>query len=317
VAKWVLDSGKEAGWSTDTLSSSKALYIPLIAHGKVTGALAYMPNDHATPPGEEARNLLLALCGQIAFYFEQEIYREQAQTAEEFKRSEKLYQTILNSVSHEIKTPITAIIGLVSALEDEKIAGDPAARKPILDELAESAERLDWEVTNILDMSRLSSGVIKLKKEWFEARDLVESCAAKLGPKLRERNLNIDLPEDLPFLHADFALMEQALGNIMANALNYTQPGVAIEIAATQKEDRLMIRVADKGPGIPREYVGKVFDRFFRVPGTPSGGTGLGLAIAKAVVELHGGSIAADNPGSGGAEFVITLPIDKQPELNK
>ncbi|MBI5743079.1 MAG: sensor histidine kinase KdpD [Elusimicrobia bacterium] len=317
VAKWVMENGREAGWSTETLSSAQALYIPLIAHGKVTGVLAYMPNNPGVAPEEETRSLLLSVCGQLAFYLGQEIYREQALTAQELQRSEKLYQTILNSVSHEIKTPITAIIGLVSALEDEKIGGDQATRKPILDELSESAERLDREVTNILDMSRLSSGVISLKKEWFEARDLVESCAAKLGPKLRERELKLDLPEDLPFLHADFSLMEQALGNILANALNYTRPGIAIEIAAAQREDKLTIRVTDKGPGIPREYVGKVFDRFFRVPGTPSGGTGLGLAIAKAVVELHGGTISAENPGGGGAEFVLTLPVEPQPELNK
>ncbi|HNW44421.1 MAG TPA: ATP-binding protein, partial [Elusimicrobiales bacterium] len=226
-------------------------------------------------------------------------------------------QTILSSVSHEIKTPITAIIGLVSALEDENIAGDLAARKPILDELSESAERLDREVTNILDMSRLSAGAISLKKEWFEPRDLVESCLARLAPKLRGRKLKLDIPEDLPFLHADFSLMEQAFGNILANALNYTRAEAEIEIGAARKGDSLALRVADNGPGIPREYVGKVFDRFFRVPGTPAGGTGLGLAIAKAVAELHGGGIAADNPAGGGAEFTITLPVEPQPELDK
>jgi two-component system sensor histidine kinase KdpD len=317
VAKWVLENGKEAGWSTETLSSAQALYVPLIAHGKVTGVIAYMPDDPRAALTEEARSLFLAVCGQLAFYLEQEQYRRQARSAEELQRSEKLYQTILNSVSHEIKTPITAIIGLVSALEDEKIAGDPKARKPILDELSESAERLDREVTNILDMSRLSSGVISLKKEWFEARELAESCLAKLSPKLRGRKINLDFPEKLPFLHADFSLMEQALGNIISNAVNYTPPEVPIEIGAAQKEDKISIRVADKGAGIPREYVGKVFDRFFRVPGTPSGGTGLGLAIAKAVAELHGGGIFVDNSAGGGAEFVITLPVERQPELRQ
>lgn len=317
VAKWTLENGKEAGWSTETLSSAQALYIPLIAHGKVTGVLAYMPDSHAAALTEETRSLLLAVCGQLALYLEQELYRRQARNTEELQRSEKLYQTILNSVSHEIKTPITAIIGLVSALEDEKIAGDLKARKPILDELSESAERLDREVTNILDMSRLSSGVISLKKEWFEARELAEACLAKLGAKLRERKLDLDFPEGLPFLHADFSLMEQALGNIISNAVNYTPPEVPITISAIYKEDKIFIKVADKGAGIPREYVGKVFDRFFRVPGTPSGGTGLGLAIAKAVAELHGGGIYAENPEDGGAEFVMKLPVERQPELNK
>ncbi|HAH30684.1 MAG TPA: sensor histidine kinase KdpD [Elusimicrobia bacterium] len=315
VAKWVMDNGKEAGWSTDTLSSSQALYIPLIAYGKIMGVLAYMPNNSGIPLGEEAKSLMLALCGQIAFYFKQVLYREQAQSAEELKRSEKLYQTILNSVSHEIKTPITAIIGLVSALEDEKIAIDPLARKPILDELSEAAERLNREVTNILDMSRLSSGLLSLKKEWFDVRELAESCVSKLSPRLDTHKLELHIPEKLPFLHADYALMEQVLVNILSNALNYTQPGSRIELSGAQEGDKIVIRVADSGHGIPQEYLNRVFDRFFRVPGTPTGGTGLGLAIAKTVVELHNGSITALNRPDGGAEFSITLPVEPQPNL--
>lgn len=317
VARWALENGKEAGWSTETLGSAQALYVPLSVGGKMLGVLSYMPNNHGAAPGEEERSLLLAVCGQLALYLEREVYLEQAQAAQELKRSEKLYQTILNSVSHELKTPITAIIGLVSALEDEKIAGDPAARSPILEELSESAERLDREVTNILDMSRLSSGTISLKKEWFEPRELIDACLSRLGLKLRGRGPKLDVPENLPFLHADFSLLEQALGNILSNALNYTPQDASIEIGAAQKGDSLVIRVADKGPGIPREYVGKVFDRFFRVPGTPAGGTGLGLAIAKAAAELHGGSVSAENLEGGGAVFAITLPVEQQPELKK
>ena len=315
VAKWVLDNGKEAGWSTDTLSSSQALYIPLVAHGKVTGTLSYMPANHATPLGEEAKGLLLALCGQIAFYFEQEIYREQAQASEALKRSEKIHQTILNSVSHEIKTPITAIIGLVSALEDDKIVLDPQARKPILDELAEAAERLNREVTNILDMSRLSSGLLSLKKEWFDVRELAESCASKFSHRLPTHSVVLNIAENMPFLHADYTLMEQALGNIVSNALNYTQTGSRIEINVAAKENSFLIRVADTGQGIPQEYLEKVFERFFRLPGTASGGTGLGLAIAKTVVELHNGTISASNRPDGGAEFQIILPVEPQPNL--
>ena len=315
VAKWTLDNGKEAGWNTETLSSSQALYLPLIAHGKVTGALAYMPNNNGNTLSEEAKSLLLALCGQLAFYFEQEIYREQAQAAQELKRSDKLYQTILNSVSHELKTPIAAVMGLVSALEDDKIASDPKARAPLLDELSEAAERLNREVNNILDMSRLSSGLLSLKKEWFDLRELAESCAAKLGKKLQGHKLEMAIPEKLPFLYADYALMEQALGNILSNALNYTQAGTSIELSAEQKDEKIILRVADSGQGIPQEYLGKVFDRFFRVPGTPAGGTGLGLAIAKTVVELHNGGIAVSNRPDGGAEFLITLPVEPQPDL--
>ncbi|MFA6433931.1 MAG: sensor histidine kinase KdpD [Elusimicrobiales bacterium] len=315
VAKWALDNGKEAGWSTDTLSSSQALYMPLTAYGKVTGVLAYMPNNPGTPLGEEAKSLMLAICGQIAFYFKQELYREQAQSAEELKRSEKLYQTILNSVSHEIKTPITAIIGLASALEDDKVISDPKARRQILDELSESAERLNGEVTNILDMSRLSSGTLSLKKEWFDARELAESCAAKLRQKLRGHELRLEIPEKLPYLHADYSLMEQALGNILSNALNYTQPGGRIELTAFTEDEKIMIRIADSGRGIPPEYLGKVFERFFRVPGAPAGGTGLGLAIAKAAAELHNGSITASNRKDGGAQFLLALPLEPQPDL--
>jgi two-component system sensor histidine kinase KdpD len=315
VAKWVLDNGKEAGWSTDTLSSSRALYIPLIAHGKVTGALAYMSYNPATPPAEEAKSLLLALCGQIAFYLEQEIYREQAQAAEDMKRSEKLYQAILSSVSHEIKTPITAIMGLVTALEDEKIVTDGAARGPILEELSEAADRLNREVTNILDMSRLSSGMISLKKEWFDARELAGDCVARCGRRLEGRSLEVKVAEGLPFLYADYGMMEQVISNVLSNALIYTGPGGRIDLDISQKENKVEIRISDSGTGIPPEYLEKVFERFFRVPGTAAGGTGLGLAIAKTVVDLHNGSISAANRPGGGAEFVITLPVEPQPKL--
>jgi two-component system sensor histidine kinase KdpD len=315
VAKWTIDNGKEAGWSTDTLSSSQALYIPLIAHGKVTGALSYLPNNHETQLAEDSKSLLLAICGQLAFYLEQEIYREQAQNAEEFKRSEKLYQAILNSVSHELKTPITAIIGLVSALEDEKIASAGEARRPILDELSEAAQRLNREVTNILDMSRLSSGLLKIKKEWFDLRELADDCAAIAGPRLGSHKLEMHIPDGLPFMHADYALLEQTLSNLLSNAISYTQPDSVIKVSAVQRGNALELRVADSGHGIPKEYLDKVFDRFFRVPGTPAGGTGLGLAIAKTVVELHGGSISAANREDGGAEFLISLPVEEQPKL--
>lgn len=315
VAKWVLDNGKEAGWETDTLASSQALYLPLVAHGKVTGVLAYMPSNHGSALREDSKNLMLAIGGQLAFYFEQEIYREEAQAAGELKRSEKLYQAILNSVSHEIKTPITAILGLASALEDEKIASDPKARGAILDELSDSAERLNREVTNILDMSRLSSGLLKLKKEWFDTRELADACLGKLSQRLHGYDLALRMQDGLPFLHADYSLMEQALGNVLANALNYTQPGGRIELSMARKGDIIEIRVADSGRGIPQAYLGKVFERFFRVPGSPGGGTGLGLAIAKTVVELHGGNITANNRPDGGAEFVIALPVEPQPEL--
>jgi two-component system sensor histidine kinase KdpD len=315
VAKWVLDNGKEAGWSTDTLSSSSALYVPLIAHGRITGVLAYIPGAPDAPLGEEERGLLLALCGQLAFYLEQELYRGQAHAAEDLKRSEKLYQAILSSVSHEIKTPITAIIGLVSALEDEKIAADGAARRPILDELSEAADRLNREVTNILDMSRLSSGMISLKKEWFDARELADDCVARCGRRLEGRSLEVKVEEGLPFLHADYGMMEQVLSNVLSNALNYTGPGGKIALGIARKEDKIEIRIADSGTGIPPEYLEKVFERFFRVPGTPAGGTGLGLAIAKTVVDLHNGAISAANRPGGGAEFTITLPVEPQPEL--
>jgi two-component system sensor histidine kinase KdpD len=315
VARWTLDNGKEAGWSTDTLSSSRALYVPLIAHGKITGVLAYVPRDPDMPLGEEARSLLLALSGQLAFYLEQEMYREQAQAANDLKRSEKLYQAILSSVSHEIKTPITAIIGLVSALEDEKIVSDNAARQPILHELSEAAERLNTEVSNILDMSRLSSGLIDLKKEWFDARELAEACAVKAGRRLEGRALEVKVEEGLPFLHADYVLMEQVVSNIISNSLNYTGPDSRIELDISRKNDKIEIRIGDSGSGIPPEYLEKVFERFFRVPGTPAGGTGLGLAIAKTVVDLHNGSISAANRPGGGAEFVIALPVEPQPQL--
>ncbi|MFA5162600.1 MAG: ATP-binding protein [Elusimicrobiales bacterium] len=313
AAKWVMANGREAGWSTDTLSSSQALYIPLAARGKTMGALSYLPANPGAPLSEEAKSLLVALCSQTALYLEQELYREQARASEEIDRSEKLHQAILDSVSSEIKTPAAAISALASALEDGKTACDEKSRGAILSELAAAAERLNREVNNILDMAKLASGAAELKKERFDIRRLVGSCMERLGKQRRERDIEIRIEDGLPPLNADYNLIEQALGNMLSNALAHTPQGARIELSAARRDGGIALSVSDSGQGIPQQYLGRVFDRFFRVPGTASGGAGLGLAIVKAVAELHGGSIAAGNRQGGGAEFSIILPDEAAP----
>ncbi len=317
VARWAFENNMPAGWSTDTLSMADALNIPLRGPSGTAGTLSFKPHNHARPlsPGED--DLLHAAAGQLAVYLEREVFQERARETKKLEQSERLHQTILNGISHEIKTPLTAIMGLSSALEDKKVSANEELRGQLLGELGDEVERLNTEINNILDMSRLSSGVLTLKKEWNDLQEIVNVCAAKLKKKLSGRNLKINIAEELPFVRVDFTLFEAAVTNLILNAVNYTPRNSGIEISAAAHDKELLLTVADNGDGLPEDQLVSVFDKFYRVPGSKAGGTGLGLSIAKSVVETHGGRITARNRSGGGLEVIITLPIEDQPAIGE
>ncbi|MDD2714945.1 MAG: sensor histidine kinase KdpD [Candidatus Wallbacteria bacterium] len=315
VAQWSFDNNRPAGWSTDTLSRANAIYFPLKGPTDVLGVVSLSPHNPKRPFTIDEKNLLAAIAWQCSAYLERDLLKEKVRESERLKESERLHQTILDCISHEIKTPLTAIIGLTSVLENEQSFKDSELRAQILEELGESVERLNREVNNILDMSRLNSGVINLKLDWNDLREIIDTSLTKLDKFLKGHQIRQNIAKDLPFARIDFSLFESALTNLLINAAKYTPEDSCIEISAFEKEEYIIMTIADNGPGIPEDHLPSVFDKFYRVPGTSSGGTGLGLSIARSVIEMHGGTIEAHNRQAGGLEIMISLPLEKQPNL--
>lgn len=314
VALWAFEHGKAAGWSTDTLASAEAWYIPLIGPTETIGVLAFKPGSDKSLTHDE-ESLLLTVARQMAVAGERDFFKEQSRQAEQLAESEKLYQTILNSVSHEIRTPLTAIIGSASALQNDAIISNPENRHQLLEELTNGAERLNGVVTNLLDLSRLNSGMLSLKLDWHDLNDLISVVLSESKRALMHHAVTVISAENMPLVRIDIGLFKHAVSNLLTNAAAYTPSGTTIQIATSIIEGAVLLLISDNGSGVPEGSLSHLFDKFYRVPGTPTGGTGIGLAIAKAIVEAHGGTIGAANAPGGGLCFTIKLNLDKQPQL--
>jgi two-component system sensor histidine kinase KdpD len=228
-----------------------------------------------------------------------------------FHESEKLFQTILNTVSHELKTPIAIISSSVSNLNDDRTAENPDIRKQICLELNTASVRLNHLVENILDMSRIETGHLKLNLQYCDISDLIGIAFNELKEELSRHRIKIAIEENLPLIRADINLLKQALINILNNSATHTPPDGEISVnAGLFTYDKIFIQLDDRGQGVPEETVNRLFEKFYRVPGSKSGGTGLGLAIAKALVEIHNGKIFAQNRAEGGLRITILLNIN-------
>lgn len=315
VAQWCFDNSKQAGWSTETLSEAAALFLPLRGPSEIVGVFVFKPKRRTRKLDLEKENLLLSIVRQLGVSIQRHFLSRRLAEAQRLKDSEKLHQTLLSSISHEMRTPLTAILGAASALEQESTAKDSMQVKNVALGLHEAADRLNRVIENLLDMSRLNSGVLSLKLEWHDCNDLLGVVIKKLEKPLSHHKVSVQFLEDIVLLKIDYRLMEHALANIVLNAAIYTPPGSEINIKLKKLEDEFNIVIEDNGPGIPEESLTKVFDKFYRVPGSPTGGTGLGLSIVKSIVELHQGSIHVENVIPHGARFIVSLPLEEQPSL--
>ena len=222
------------------------------------------------------------------------------------EHSEKLFQAVLNSVSHELRTPIAIIAAAVDNLKHTRTSSGTEKRDQICAELDSASNRLNNLVENILDMSRIESGLLKLNLQICDIADLVGSVAMDLKTELKHHRLNISIPENLSLIRADVSLLRQVLLNLLRNAIMYTPAGTAIEIfAGNDSTDAVSVTIKDNGPGVPECNLDRLFEKFYRVPGSKSGGTGLGLAIVRAFVEAHGGIIRASNDPLGGLKITM------------
>jgi two-component system, OmpR family, sensor histidine kinase KdpD len=230
---------------------------------------------------------------------------------EEKANTLKLYNTLLNSLSHELRTPIATIIGASDNLLTANGNLSEGSKKSLLSEISVASLRLNQQVQNLLNMSRLESGTIRLKKDWCDIKELIYKTIDQLAEYSKNHALDVQVRDDLPLFRLDEGLMEQVLYNLAFNAITYTPEASIITIKVQYKEQKhCIITVEDNGPGFPEGEINKVFDKFYRIDHSKTGGTGLGLSIAKGFVEAHNGTITLENAPLGGALFIITVPTE-------
>jgi two-component system sensor histidine kinase KdpD len=319
VAQWVSDHDQAAGARTDTLPNATALFVPLIGSQRTIGAIGVKPSDPERFLEPEQRRLLETCASLIALSLERDQSVLEASEAQVRVQAEQMRNALLSSVSHDLRTPLAAISGAGSSLLEATPDQNGEVRRELLQTIVEESRRLTRLVDNLLDMTRLSSGNIELNKQWHVLEEVVGSALRRLRRELHHHVVRVEIPSDLPLLFIDGVLMEQVFFNLLENAARYTPAGTKIEISArspTGVAPGVEIRVADNGPGLPPGSESRVFEKFFRGSSSaPDGrrGVGLGLAICEAVIQAHGGQISARNRPGGGAEFVMTLPLEKPP----
>jgi two-component system sensor histidine kinase KdpD len=318
VAAWSFQHGQPAGRGTDTLPAASVRYLPLkTAHG-VVGMLGVKPSEPISRLSPDQLQLLDAFASQAALAIERAQLAEQARQAELLQATEKLQTALLNSISHDLRTPLVSITGVLSSLQEDDIELDEAARRSLVENAREEAERLNRLVGNLLDMTRIEAGALKVMREPCDVQDVIGAALEPLDDQLRSHPLTVDVPPDLPLVPMDFVLMAQVLVNLLDNALKYSPSGAPVEVRAHVDGAEARIQVADRGIGIPPDDLARVFDKFYRVqqPGQVTG-TGLGLSICKGIVEAHGGRIWANNRDGGGTIVTVALPLHAPSEIAK
>lgn len=301
------DSTAPAGVDID------ALCLPLRAPMRERGQLLIMPRTAIPEAAPEVMQFLETFTSLIAISLERVHYIEVAAHTELEMASEHLRNSLLGALSHDLRTPLTALVGMAETLTLTPPAL-PAAQRELAEAIRDEALRTATQVNKLLDMARLQSGRITLRREWQPIEEVIGAALQALARTLTTHRLQIEIPSDLPLVNIDAALIESVLRNLLENAAKYASAGSTITIGAAVKVDTLAVMVADQGPGLPLGRELQVFDKFARVAapaGTP--GIGLGLAIVKAIVDAHGGSAHAHNRDGGGAEFVIHLPLGTPP----
>ncbi|HEY7761163.1 MAG TPA: two-component system sensor histidine kinase KdpD, partial [Burkholderiales bacterium] len=315
VAQWCYDRSAPAGAGTDTLPANPQLYLPLRAPMRVRGVLVVEPSSTRLLMIPEQRRLLDTFAALVAIALERIHFVSVAQDTLIKMESERLRNTLLAALSHDLRTPLTALVGLAETLYLDLTAAESghADRASVLREQALRTSRM---VNNLLEMARLQSGEVKPRKDWQSMEEIVGGALKALDAGLAGRPLRLDLPADLPLVKCDAGLIERVLVNLLENALKYTPPGTAIGVGAARGDAVMRVEVWDEGPGLPAGQERAMFARFTRgekesvVPGV-----GLGLAICEAIVEAHGGKIWAENRTPHGARFIFTLPLDEQPAV--
>ncbi|MDA8083907.1 MAG: sensor histidine kinase KdpD [Nitrospiraceae bacterium] len=312
VAQWTFDHHQRAGLGTDTLPGSKALYLPLIASSKTVGVLGILPGPSVGTFDQDQIHALESFANQTALAIERAFLAEDAQRALVKAETESLRNTMLSSVSHDLRTPLAVITGAASTLLQKDVVLDSFNRRELLQTIYEESDHLNQLIRNVLDMTRLESKAITVKKEWQSFEEIVGVVLDRLHDRLKDHPLTIDLSEKLPLIPFDPLLIEQVLMNLLDNALKYTPKGTPLALGASIQGDDVLVELSDRGPGIPEGAEEDIFEKFMR-GSSAGGGIGLGLTICRAIIGAHGGRIWAGNRDGGGAVFRFTLPVREEP----
>ncbi|MFC3694370.1 DUF4118 domain-containing protein [Chenggangzhangella methanolivorans] len=311
AAKWTFENNTPAGRGADTLPGAKRLFLPLRTARGAVGVAGLDGDAPGALLNPDQKRLMDALADQAAIAIERVTLVADIAVAERAAETDRLRQALLTSISHDLRTPLAAIMGASSTLKDFRSLLDEAATDDLLETIRQESDRLNRFIANLLDMTRLESGALEPNIGPHDVSDLVGAALKRAGKLLSERSVMVDIQPDLPMAKVDAVLFDHALFNLLDNAAKYAD-GAAVAIRATRgRGDRVVVEVLDEGPGIPQDDLERVFDKFYRVTkgDRVRAGTGLGLAICRGFVEAMGGTITAGNrQDRRGAAFTISLP---------
>ena len=314
VASWAYWNEKKAGKYTDTLPSAGATYFPISGPRYPLGVVGVRLHRNEKLSSDQETSLDNFI-SQIASAMERELLNDVNKRSIVVAESERLYKILFNSISHELRTPIAAIMGASENLTKISANQGATSTDEYTKEIHIAAERLNRLVANLLDMSRLESGMIQPKMDWCDIHDLINAAVKGLDRELSRHSVIVKVQDEKPLFKLDFGLVEQALTNLVHNAAVHTPEGSSITINAKVEERQCVFVVADSGPGLAKDDLPKVFEKFYRAEGMKSGGSGLGLTIAKGFAEAHKGTLTARNRDSGGAEFTLKIPLTTEPSI--
>ena len=312
AAQRAFETGQIAG--LEHVGGAGVLHMPLEAGIHRYGVMSVEPI--AGPWSAERFQLFRVLVSQTALALERCRLADEVHAARSVADTERLRNALLSSVSHDLRTPLATITGAATSLRDGTAQLADATRRDLADMIAEEAQRLNRLIGNILDMTRLESGMLRIRRDWHSLEELVGAALVRLEATLGARPVLLDLQPDLPLVSIDGVLFEQVLTNLIENAHKYSADGLPIEIHAAITGSALRLEVADHGPGLPPGEETRVFEKFHRGSNTRAvTGAGLGLAICQGIVEAHGGTISAANRDDGGAAFTVRLPLEGEPPI--
>lgn len=303
IAEWTFKHSAKAGKFTETLPTGNYTFYPLKGNNDNMGVLAVLHSKVFTQGEEQFWEGVLP---QISGKIEREFLRREARNAYILNESDKLYKTLFNSISHELRIPVATVMGASDTLIAQNY--EPETRKILYQEINTAAIRLNRLIENLLNMSRLDSGRLTLHIDWCDLHDLINKVTQNLGAELKPFSFHCVLSDDMPLVRLDFGLMEQVLYNLVLNATQYAPEGSNIRVKFFYDNGILSIQVMDRGRGFSSADLPMVFNKFYRGGTAITGGTGLGLSIVKGIVEAHEGTILAENRLNGGARFIIKIP---------
>ncbi|MDD5274431.1 MAG: ATP-binding protein, partial [Methylovulum sp.] len=299
---------------THTLPGAESVYFPLSVKETILGVLVLLPVNLRRVFLPEQQKLLETFLGQIAQAITRVRLTEHARKTQVEMEAERLRNSLLSSISHDLRTPLATIVGAASTLVEDGNALGTDDKQELSRAIYDEAQRMSSLVNNILDMARLDAGAVVLNRQWYPLDEIIGVVLTRLQKRLVGRQVTVKLPPGIPMVYVDAVMIEQVLINLLENALRYTPAGSPLEIMAEAVAGAVDIAVADRGGGLPRGGEKQLFEKFYRVKSEAAqSGVGLGLAICKAIIEVHGGSIRAQNRPTGGAVFTFTLPQEDLP----